>query len=377
MSAKNTIAKIWNNIQYNLFPFLEQEIGELSPIHKKLVAILELIRIEEFIPSWKFINGRPPKDILAIARANIAKIVFKITYTNQLIRVLKSDKQLQLICGFDVFTHLPSESKFSRAFSKFAKLSLPEKVHQALVKEIYKDDLLQNVVIDSTPVEAREKVVKKELKRAERKRKLDRERAKAKRHGELNRRQIQLKEEECVSVAKLPKVCDRGMKRSSQGYTMIWKGYKLHVAINEDCVPLAAILTSASLNDCEVAIPLMKKSHKVALNLYNIMDAAYDHPEIRQAAISDGRIPIIDKCPHNPAQKEEKNAEMATKRKLNLWTAEDRRYKSRFSKERFNALYKDFNGGRNIFFKGYEKVNCHVMFGILTTTASTLLNLIT
>lgn len=374
MLARNTIARIWNNIQYNLFPYLEQELGKLSSQHKKLVAILELIRIEEFIPSSKFTNGRPPKDLIAIARANIAKIVFKISYTKDLIRLLKSDRHLKQICGFELYKDVPSESKFSRNFKKFAIMALPEKVHQALIKEVYCNELLLNVVFDSTPIETREKRIKKELSRSERKKKRDRESKQAKRNGELNRREKQLIQDTEESLKNLPTQCDIGMKRSAHGYTLIWKGYKLHTAINDDCIPVAAIMTSASLNDCEAAIPLIRKSHQTILNLYDLMDAAYDHKEIRQEVRSSGRIPLIATCPHNPTQKDEKIAEIERKRILNFETVEDKQYKKRFPTERFNALFKDFHGGRNIFFKSYEKVKCHVMFGLLTMTASLIFN---
>ena len=60
-----------------------------------------------------------------------------------------------------------------------------------------------------------------------------------------------------ISYNKLWKMLiDKGMKKSAQGYTTIWKGYKVHAAVDDDCIPLAVIITSASLNDCEVAIPL-------------------------------------------------------------------------------------------------------------------------
>jgi hypothetical protein len=106
------------------------------------------------------------------------------------------------------------------------------------------------------------------------------------------------------------------------------------------------------------------------------MDAAYDHTEIKEHSISLGHVPIIDRCPHNPAQKEEKEAEKKRRKSLNFQTAEDKRYRERFPKERFNALYKDYHGGRNMFFRGYLKVSCHVMFGVLVVTASTLINLV-
>src|SRR5580700_4312779 len=102
MSFRETLSKFWLNVQYTLFPEMEEYMGELSETHKRLIAILELVRIEEFIASTRFNEGRQPKDRCAIARAYIAKIVFKITYTNQLINYLKKDKQLREICGWSI-----------------------------------------------------------------------------------------------------------------------------------------------------------------------------------------------------------------------------------------------------------------------------------
>jgi hypothetical protein len=104
------------------------------------------------------------------------------------------------------------------------------------------------------------------------------------------------------------------------------------------------------------------------------MDAAYDHPEIKEHSLSLGHIPLIDKCPHSSAQKIEKEAERKRKRILNFKTADEVRYNERFSKERFNALYKDYHGGRAIFYRGYKKISCHVMFGILTLAASIIIS---
>jgi len=376
MPFRETLSRFWNNVQYTLLPQFEQDLGELSAEHKALISILELIRIEEFIQCTKFNNGRPPKDRCKIARAYIAKLVFKLPYTKQLVKQLKIDKQLRVICGWEAFQKIPSESKFSRVFQEFATTSLPEKVHHALIKNVYKDKIVCHQVVDSTPIEAREKHLKKDSAII-RKRLKDKIRLQTKRDGKPNRRQRQADEKNlAVILDELPKVCDKGMKKGAQGYTMIWKGYKLHATVDDNCVPLATIITSASLNDCEVAIPLLKKSSQVAVNLYDLMDAAYDHPEIKAFSYSIGHVPIIDKCPHNPAQKNEKMAEKERKKILNFQTAEDKRYKSRFSKERFNALFKDFHGGRTIFFRGHAKISCHVMFGVLVCAASTLISII-
>jgi hypothetical protein len=375
MSFRDKLSNFWDNVQSTLFPTLETTFGEFSPDHKKLIAILELVRIEEWVPStyWNF--GRPCKDRSRIARAFIAKIVFKITYTKQLIKLLQSDKHLRIVCGWDAWSKIPSESKFSRAFKEFADHSLPEKVHQALIKDVYKDQIVGHVVKDSAPLKVREKALKKPSKAI--RKKLKAERQQRQRKGELNRRQRQLKEGNLdTMIAELPKACDKGMKKSSQGYTTIWKGYKLHAAVDDHCIPLAVIVTSASLHDCEVAIPLATKSHLVASNFYDLMDAAYDHPEIKEHSISLGHVPIIDFSPCNTVQKNEKEAEQERKKLLNFKTAESKRYQQRLPKERFNALYKDYCGGNNIFYKGHSKVTCHVMFGVLTLTASTLIRLI-
>lgn len=376
MVFRSSLSNFWNNIQHTLFPQLEKDLGELSANHKKLIAILELIRIEEFVSCSRFYDGRPRKDRKAIARAYIAKIVFKFTYTKQLIEYLKVDKTLRHICGWDIFKKMPSESKFSRAFSEFSKSSLPEKVHYALVKEVYRNQIVGHVVKDSTPLEVREKHLKKDS--LKNRNKLKEEKKRKQRAGKLlNRRQKQLNETNLETMIQdLPKLCDKGMKKSAQGFTMTWKGYKLHAAIDDHCVPLAVVVTSASLNDCEVAIPLASKCHLVATNFYDLMDAAYDHPEIKEHSISLGHIPVIDKCPNSQMQKIEKEKEKKRKKILNFKTAEDKRYGERMPKERFNALYKDFNGGRSIFYRGHEKVSCHVMFGVLTVAASIIISLI-
>jgi hypothetical protein len=375
MTFREALSKFWSNVQYTLFPQLEQDLGELSSEYKKLISILELVRIEDFIPYTRFNAGRPIKERNAIARACIAKIVLKLPYTKQVVKLLRSDKQLRLICGFDAFKKVPSESTFSRAFKEFADSSLPDKVHQVLINEVYKNKIIGHVVIDSTPIEVREKHQKKESK--QKRNKLKEAKKKARKAGELNRRQKQLKEKNLDKMIQdLPKYCDKGMKKGAQGYTVTWKGYKLHAAVDDHCVPIAVIVTSASLNDCEAAIPLMSKSNMVARNFYDLMDAAYSHPEIKEHSIALGHVPVIDQCPHNTQQKAEKEAEKERKKILNFQTAEDKRYKERFAKERFNAFYKDFNGGSNIFYRGHSKVSCHVMFGVLTVAAATIISLI-
>ena len=51
-------------------------------------------------------------------------------------------------------------------------------------------------------------------------------------------------------------------------------------------------------------------------------------------------------------------------------------YRERFSKERFNSMFKEYYGGRTVQYKGAAKVFCHSMFGVLAYTAKTLISLL-
>lgn len=156
---------------------------------------------------------------------------------------------------------------------------------------------------------------------------------------------------------------------------MSWIGYKFHTAVDDNCIPIAVILTSASLNDCEAAIPLSKKASRLTTNLYDLMDAAYDMPEIKENSIALGHVPIIDKKSKNAEEKAEREMEIKRRKAVNFTPADRKRYKERFPKERSNALIKDSYGGRNFLYRGGLKISCHLMFGILSMSAMMILKL--
>lgn len=352
---------------------MEKKCGELTVEYKNLISILELIRIEEFIPCSKFNLGRPSRDRLAIARAYVAKSFLKYTNTKRFLKRLQVDDQLKTICGWDSHVKIPSESKFCRVFKEFALFSLPEKVHQFLIKKVYENQVIHHLVMDSIPILAREKPIEKPSIKERKKIKNDRQ--KAERNGVLSRRQKQLIQPLEQSLNNLPSACDRGRKRSAKGCGISWDGYKLHIAVDDKSIPIAMILTSASLNDCEAAIPLCKKASCLTTNFYDLMDAAYDMPEIKENSIALGHIPIIDKKSKNAEEKAERELEIKRRKILNFTPAERRRYKERFAKERSGALLKDSYGGRNFLYRGSLKISCHLMFGILSMSAMMILKL--
>ncbi len=54
----------------------------------------------------------------------------------------------------------------------------------------------------------------------------------------------------------LPSACDHGARKNAKGFLVSWRGYKLHLDTADCGVPASAIMTSASVHDNQVAIPL-------------------------------------------------------------------------------------------------------------------------
>ena len=131
------ISQYWQKVQGILFPFLKEELPTLTEKQQQLIEILEVVKIEQFVTSSSGIiglRGRPATSRKALARAFIAKAVYNMTTTESLIDRLKTDISLRRICGWETKREIPSSSSFSRAFSEFAALGLPQKVHDALIK---------------------------------------------------------------------------------------------------------------------------------------------------------------------------------------------------------------------------------------------------
>jgi hypothetical protein len=153
----NRFSQYWNTIQDTLFPQLEEELDSLTDKQQQLVTILELVRIEQFIPDYRGCEGRPQKTRSAIARSMVAKMVYNLDTTTALIERLKTDKSLRRICSWERRSQLPYESTFSRAFADFATTRLPERVHETLIRDTLHDEIILHCSYDSTAVEAREK----------------------------------------------------------------------------------------------------------------------------------------------------------------------------------------------------------------------------
>jgi transposase len=378
------LSQYWNKIQGTLFPFLEEELDPLTEKQQQLIAVLELVRIEQFLPDRFGFEGRPQEARSAIARSFIAKMVYNMDTTKALLERLMSDKNIRRICGWESKTQIPSESTFSRAFAEFANTELPSRVHDALIKKTISDDIILHNSRDSTAIEAREKPQVKRVDKAAKPNTQDKKKRGRRRKGEEKpvpeptriEKQLTMTIEEMLKD--LPKACDKGAKKDSKGNIMYWNGYKLHLDIVDAGIPVSAVITSASLHDSQVAIPLAALSSKKIISLYDLMDSAYDVPAIIDHSKSLGHVPLVDKNPRrNKELKEEIEAEAKARKTLNWQPAECTRYNARSTAERANARLKDEFGACKLRVRGHIKVACHLMFGVLVLAADQLLKLVT
>jgi hypothetical protein len=363
-----------------LFPALQEQLGPLTDKHRQLVAVLGLIQMDALVGAWSGGVGRPARHRRAMACSFVAKAVYNLSHTRELLDRLKSDASLRRICGWESQRELLHESQFSRAFAEFAASKLPQRLHAALIEATQKERVVGHISRDSTEIEAREKPVRtpvaaapvKEIRKRGRPKKGEEppppEPTRLERQAGMTLEQM---------LDDLPRDCNVGTKKNSKGYKESWIGYKLHLDVADGQIPISCILTSASLHDSQAAIPLALTTAQRVTSLYDLSDSAYDAPPIHEQSRNLGHIPIIDANPRrDAARKAELEAEQKRRKLLNFTYAEDVRYRERTTVERVNARLKDEFGGRTVRVRGHTKVMCHLMFGILALAADQILRLI-
>jgi transposase len=354
-----TVASYWRKIQSTLFPGFAEELGSTTDKHLKVILVLDIVKLEDHldIDPYPLGPGRPRLDATAMARAFVAKAVLNIPTTRALIDRLNADAVLRRICGFERKAHVPCEASFSNWFARFARISFPEKVHEALVREAHQGVPVHNVSRDSTAIDAREKPATKQLKMAKIPKKRGRPmKGESRPDPEPTRLERQQTMSLSEQIADLPNSCDHGFKTNAKGISTGWIGYKLHIDTAQGAVPVACVLTSASVHDSAVALPLESMTTARINSLYTLMDAAYDASIIRENTEKLGKVAVIDS---NPRRGEK--VEFDPPRKL--------RFKCRTEAERINSNLKDDYGGRYVRVRGAAKVLNHLMFGILALTA--------
>ena len=364
---KNIVSQYLPILQQNFFPDLEKHAGKYSQQHISLVEIIAFAGIDGLQLCQKSYTGRPAECRLSFFRAFLAKSVFNLPTTVALIDRLQCDVVLRRICGYEKCSQIPSESSFSRAFAEFAEYDIVNRVHENVIKNYLSEELILHIARDATAIEAREKITKKPdtvIEIAAEKKKLGRPK---KGEERPKKPETRLEKQPTMSLkemlADLPKDCDVGCKKNSKGFTSSWKGYKLHIDVADGDIPISAVLTSASLHDSQVAIPLAKLTNERVTHCYSLMDAAYDSDIIRAHETSQGHVALIDY--NNRSAKE----------KRSFLPHEALRYKARSGVERVNSYIKDNYGAVFVRVRGYKKVFTHLMFGVLAVAIKQILAL--
>jgi len=364
------LQQFYFNMQMLLFPAMEEEIGEMTGKMQEFVMLLELLKPGRFIPDALLggVLGRPRRSRERLLRAFLLKAVYNFPTTDMLVENLRTSPQLHRLCGWDFACEIPSRATFCRAFGEFAAAGLGERLHEAMVAENYKDKIVGHASHDSTEIDGRERACRRKAPKSPAKRKRGRPRKAEKTAAAVadkagKRVELQPQRTLAENLADLPKGCDWGGKRDSKGKTTYWLGYKLHLTVADGGVPVAAVMTSASLHDSQAAIPLMQMAAGRVTGLYDLADAAYDCKEIREFSESLGHVPLIDR--------NARGGEAGT-----FAPAEKVRYRERSAVERCNSELKDNYGARNVRVRGHLKVFLHLMLGVVALTSKALFNML-
>jgi hypothetical protein len=361
MTSLQQLAGIFGDIlQQQLFPALEEKFGQLSERMQEFVRALALLGLDGFVVVRRG-RGRRPHDRSSIARAFLAKAIFNLPHTRALLERLAHDEVLRGLCGWERAADVPDETVFSRAFTEFAGSQLPQRVQEALVQRTRAQRLVGHILRDSTAIRVPEKPAKKKAENqpAQRSR---RKAGSGKQPEQMTRLERQWLGKMSVAemLAELPAVCDQGCKPNAHGRRELWVGYKLHLDVADGEIPISYVLTSASVNDMQVAIPLAKMSAQRVDSCYEVMDTGFDSTAIREHGRQLHHVPII------PYQKR-------GSQKPELLPHERMRYRERSAVERVFSRLKDQYGAANVRVRGAAKVMAHLMFGVLALSADQIL----
>jgi hypothetical protein len=349
---------------------MREEVEPMTELLGRLITILDVIGLEAFVPEAPRGAGRPPEDRRGLARAFVAKAVLGIPTTSALIDRLGADKSLRRVCGWERRAQVPSEATFSRAFTEFAQGDLPDRMHAALINRALGGRIIGAIARDATEIEAREKPVEKDKKDGPPPPSGERPKP------EPTRLERQTTQTASQMLADLPTACDVGTKKNSKGFKETWVGYKLHIDVACGQIPVSCVLTSASVHDSQVAIPLMTMTSARVFYLYDLMDAAYDAAAIAKQSKALGHVPLIDRNFRGQHEAKAECAEEVARMKfIAMPDPDDALYDFRTMVERVNGRLKDEFGGRFVRVRGAIKVKCHLMFGILVLAVDQIFRL--
>ncbi len=382
--SSSNLSNMWTkilNLENYLFPEIKEQLGTLSTKEEKLIKILDFAQIEKNVTVVTITNI--PKDRIEIARAMIAKSVYNMQTTRDLIDRLHSDRVLRVLCGWRYKIDIPSESKFSRVFKELSDLQIAQKTHKKFVNEYLSDTVFMYNATDAAMIPLREKPVK--IKKEEKpKNKVGRPKKGEKREP-VKPKILELQKEMKTTkkmLSLVSTVCGVGVKQNSKGNREITIGGKLHISAVDGDIPIAAFYSGANVHDSSVALPLINETSKRVMYLRDLLDAGYDSDIIREFSEKLNHKAIIDINPKNSKELKQKiqliKDEKVKFEFLNLpKSSDEHHYNQRSMVERVNKYLKDDFGCNTIYYQGATKVASVLSFGILSVCIHQSLKLIT
>jgi hypothetical protein len=348
-------------LQKQLFPALREELGTLSTRHESLVKALALLELDGFVGNRQG-RGRPAHDRVKMARAFLAKAIFNLPTTRALLDRLAHDLTLRRLCGWECAAEVPAEWDFSRAFAELAQQEFGQRAHAGVIERTQSERLVGHVIRDATAIPAREKAEPKAKVTAPVARRRHRKSGTTQNWEQMTRIEKQASGKMTLEqmLEDLPRGCNVGCKPNSHGHKEYWNGYKLSMDVIDGSIPISCVLTAASVNDNQVAIPLATMSAQRVTSFYDLMDAGYDCAAIREHSRKLGHVPIIRSQKHGSEE-------------VTMAPHEKTRYRERTTIERVFGRLKDEYGFATVRVRGAVKVMAHLMFGVLALTADHIL----
>ncbi len=241
-----------------------QAVIDSSNTLQKYNAIFKALDLKGF-PDRRYHRGRAGYSRHAMLRAFIVKHLERIRYVPQLIDYLDANPVLAQMCGFTPAL-LPDESQFYRFLKESPNSQIQNLLHQAAKKLINEGSTSNEIfVLDSKPILAATK--HNNLKNPHRKLKKDSGPPKRNPQATLGYYSYQLLDDGTGSQKK---------------FTCFW-GYRTHVIINQDGLPLVEISEPNNRIDAQIAQKLIKKLIRIYGTVKGkifIADAAYDVKDI-------------------------------------------------------------------------------------------------
>ncbi|NHN34858.1 transposase [Paenibacillus agricola] len=272
------------------------------------------------VVSKKFVLGAPTQlNYTAMLRSLFIRVIERIPTIKDLRKRLKQSVEFNLNCGFTGSDRIPSEATYSRLIQKLQGSAVFEQTQEALVRLAFQEGFLDasTVAMDATHVESRDRQPEKkkvdveelptEIPKKKRGRKSKAEREKWLQEQleiEANRPLFEKKVEEQLPCTftqlrgQIPLAPEWGVKKNSAGKNVFWYGFKAHLLV--DCKSqyiLTALLSSGSINDGKMAIPLLKMlaEHHPELEVKQVLaDAGYDLAPIYKQVEGMGAQALID-----------------------------------------------------------------------------------